>query len=196
VELTRAGQEKVELTNYGELKGGSDLVFHSTSRKLSAQEAADAIKKIMRAANIAPGNVTMSIPIFSGFSTVISLPAMSEAELEQAITYEAKKYIPLPLAEVQFEWVRLNSVPAAGRDETEVLVVAVTNELINRYHEIAKLSSLNLKYLEFDIFSLARTLLGENEEAALIIDIGSRGTIVSSGEWMAPFYANPRGCGR
>ncbi len=175
VELARASQGKVELTNYGELKGG----------KLSTQEAADAIKKIMSAADILPGNATMSIPIFSGFSTVISLPPMSEQELAQAITYEAKKYIPLPLAEVQFEWVRLNPVAtgsfdsAQGRSETEVLVVAVTNELINRYHEIARLSALRLKYVEFDIFSLARTLLGERDVAALIIDIGSRGTILS-----------------
>jgi type IV pilus assembly protein PilM len=183
VELSRASQGRIELTNYGELKGGIEAVLQSVSHKLSAQEAADAIKKIIRAAKIEPGNIIMSIPIFSGFSTVISLPMMSEAELEQAITYEAKKYIPLPLAEVQFEWVRLNGGKpldaAQGKPETEVLVVAVTNELINKYHEIARLSNLKLRHLELDIFSLARALVGEGEEGALMIDIGARGTTVS-----------------
>jgi type IV pilus assembly protein PilM len=178
VELSRGGQEKIELTNYGELKGGGDWVFQSASHKLSAQEAADAIKKITRAANIVPGDAIMSIPIFSGFSTVISLPVMSDSELGQAITYEAKKYIPLPLAEVQFEWMRLNST-TASKGETEVLVVAVTNELINRYHEIARLSALKLTHLELDIFSLARALVGEREEGVLVIDIGARGTVLS-----------------
>jgi type IV pilus assembly protein PilM len=63
--------------------------------------------------------------------------------------------------------------------ETELLVVAVTNELINRYYEIAKLSGFRLKYLELDTFSMARSLVRERGENTLIIDIGSHGTLLA-----------------
>lgn len=227
VELMKSG-DKIELTNYGEYKGSVGAALHSSSVKLSSSQVADIIKEILREARIESREATMSVPVFSGFSTTISLPKMPEAELDQAVAYEAKKYIPLPISEVQFEWTKLNQQmdtdtrrintdsqirESAGISNqsakirpkgTRVLIVAVTNELINRYHEIAKLSGLTLKYLELETFSLARSLASDqrintdagrmNTDArigesvgisSLIIDIGSRGTILTvvQGGW-------------
>jgi len=190
VELTKRGSGKIELTNYGEFFAGDESTIYSSSVRLSAKKSSDIIKQIMSAAHMEAGDMAMSIPVFSGFSTVITLPKMSDSELERAVIYEAKKYVPLPLSEVQFEWVKLNE-----NDKINILIVAVTSELINRYYEIAKLTGLNLLYLELDTFSLARSLTGketygdgrilpdkgthENSTASLIIDIGSRNTILS-----------------
>lgn len=173
VELGKGKGGKIELTNYGELTVGVEETVQSSSVRISSQKAADIIKKVIAETLIVETKAAMSIPVFSGFSTVISLPKMSDAELEQAVTYEAKKYIPLPLQDVQFEWIRLPN-------PSEILLVAVTNELVNKYHQIAKLSGLVLSHLELDTFSLARSLGG-----SLIIDIGSRNTtlIVIENGW-------------
>lgn len=179
VELAKDG-DKVELVNYGEFSQDSESAFQSSSARLSSAKAVDIIKKIINEARIEGTRAAMSIPAFSGFSTVISLPKMSDAELAQAVTYEAKKYIPLPLSEVKFEWVRI--------DDTRVLIVAVTNELINKYSEIAKLSGFNLAHLELDTFSMARSL-GGPVEPALVIDIGSRHTILTIVERGWPVFA-------
>jgi type IV pilus assembly protein PilM len=184
VELAKAG-EKIELTNYGQFSRDSESAVQSSSLRLSLTKTADIIKKIIQEARIEETNAAMSVPVFSGFSTVISLPKMSDAEFAQAVTFEAKKYIPLPLSEVKFEWTRI--------DATRALIVAVTNELVSKYSEIAKLSGLTLTHLELDTFSLARSLAPaalisskslpagrqENESASLIIDIGSRNTILT-----------------
>lgn len=197
VELEKE-DEKIQLTNYGEYSGDVNNTIHSNSLKLLSSQAAKIVKQIIKEAKIEAKDATMSIPVFSGFSTIISLPPMPEAELSQAVEYEAKKYIPLPISEVQFEWMRLRgtdaeqnaertqnsaSVQRGGsesvpRNPTKILVVAVTNELINRYNEIAKLSGLTLKYLELETFSLARSLAPKESSASLIIDIGSRSTIL------------------
>jgi len=180
VELKDGSKDKIELTNYGEGVVRADVVLQSSSSKLSVAQASDIIKQIIKTANIKETRAVMSLPAFLGFSTLISLPEMSEAELDQAVLYEAKKYIPLPLSEVQFEWVKINSAK-----KTSILIVAVTNELINKYHEIAKLSGLTLNYLELDTFSLARSLIGKHEGSSLIINIGSRNTTLSviESEW-------------
>lgn len=226
VEFSREG-DKLELTNYGEFVLEAERALYSSSVKLSPNETARIIKNIIQEAHIISTNATMSIPVFSGFSTVISLPDMSDAELDRAVSYEAKKYIPLPLSEVQFEWTRLensgnspvatrpNPAPrgkvqdfiakdgkgtvgqARNNPETfrpspvsnsaplsDILIVAVTKELIGKYQEIAKLSGLSLSYLELDTFSLARSFAA-NDDSNLIIDIGSRNTILSiaKGDW-------------
>lgn len=186
VELASRDGSKVELTNYGEYDASIGSALHSSSVKLSAAEAADIIKQIMLEAKITGLEAAMSIPIFSGFSTTISLPNMPDAELEQAVTYEAKKYIPLPLSEVQFEWVRINGGDKEGN--ADVLIVAVTNELINKYNSIAKLSDLALKYLELDIFSLTRSLLSSESDQTLIVDIGAQTTILSVARGYWPVF--------
>jgi len=181
VELREGSGGKIELINYGTGTVKSDVVLQSSSSKLSVSQAAEIIKQVVEAANIKETKAVMALPVFSGFSTVISLPEMPEAEIDQAVLYEAKKYIPLPLSEVQFEWVKINS----AKKNTNILIVAVTNELISKYHEIAKLSGLTLGYLELDTFSLARSLLGGNEGPTLIINIGSKNTTLSvvENEW-------------
>ncbi len=185
VELTSSDGSRIELTNYGEYETGVGSALHASSVKLSAVETASIIKQVMREAKIAGVEAAMSVPIFSGFSTTIFMPTMPDAELEQAVAYEAKKYIPLPLSEVQFEWVRTNNDVADKKAKAEILIVAVTNELIDKYNNIAKLSDFTLKYLELDIFSLARALLTDEDAQALIINIGSQITILSitSGLW-------------
>lgn len=180
VELQQGSGGKIELINYGEGIVRPDVVLQSSSSKLSVSQAASITKEVIRSANIKETKAIMSLPVFSGFSTVISLPQMPEAEIDQAVLYEAKKYIPLPLSEVQFEWVKI-----PGDKSINILIVAVTNELITKYHEIAKLSGLTLGYLELDTFSLARSLLGGYEGSTLIINIGSKNTTLSivENEW-------------
>lgn len=188
-ELALGTANKIQLTNYAEYDVGIGPALHSTSVKLSAAEASEILKRIMGEASIVSGiDVAMSVPIFSGFAILISLPVMPDAELEQAVLYEAKKYIPISLSEVQFEWVRVtnSSKGVQGIDATaDILIVAVTNELISKYASIAKLSGLTLKYLELDIFSLARSLVTKDLKSALIIDVGSQNTNVTvvQGEW-------------
>lgn len=185
-ELSQKTGGGVELTNYGEYSADAGSTLHSSSVKLSATEASSIIQQIMQEAKIVETGVAMSVPIFSGFSTLISLPNMPDEELEQTISFEAKKYIPLPLTEVQFEWVRVSNNGDKGQEKNaDVLIVAVTNELINKYSSIAKLSNLELKYLELDVFSLARSLLAKDDRSVLIVDIGSQTSILSivDGAW-------------
>ena len=49
----------------------------------------------------------ISIPVFSSFLTVMELPNLNEKELESAIPFEARSYIPVPLAEVVLDWIIL-----------------------------------------------------------------------------------------
>ena len=177
VEATRQGGEFI-LTNYGELiNEGSVRAIHSASIKILDVQVAEIIRHILSEARITTREAVMGIPLFSSFSTLIDLPVMSEEELEKAVTYEARKYIPVPLGEVTFDWMPLEIL--SSPQKIKVLAVAVPTEVINKYHTIADLTGLRLRDIELETFSAARALVGEKNDPVIILDIGARTTNIS-----------------
>ena len=106
----------------------------------------------------------MYLPAYSTFLSLMKLPVMSDEELDEAIQFEAGKYIPIPLSEVTLGW---------SRSDNEVLLIAVPKTLSQRYVEIASSASLHLKALESETFSLVRALASEEKGNVLLLDIGA-----------------------
>ena len=46
---------------------------------------------------------SLPFPSFPTFATTISMPYLSEEEIAKAMPFEARKYIPVPLSEVQLD---------------------------------------------------------------------------------------------
>ncbi|MDD2732107.1 MAG: type IV pilus assembly protein PilM [Candidatus Pacebacteria bacterium] len=176
-----------KLENYGELD--MSVVKSDSSEKtglkeekdtilLSEKDTAVIIKAILKEARISTKEVNFCIPDFSSFFTSFEIPTMKEEEIAEAIRYEVRPYIPLPLSEITLDWLITEGEP--GRTPLKVLVVAIPNKVIDQYQEIAELSNLRLKALEPEVFALARALVPENGDKIIaIIDIGARSTICS-----------------
>ena len=116
VELER-DNGSLSLANYGFIDG---LDFFGdvptspnspSSFKVSENDVAMVLKQLFSSAKIKTKNAVISIPIFSSFLTVMELPALSQKELESAVPFEARSYIPVPLAEVVLDWM---IIPAAS----------------------------------------------------------------------------------
>ncbi len=95
----------ISLNNYAEVKSSSFVkkpfrVFTKNSVSLSNTELGEAIKTIMSEAGIETKQANLGIPDFSSFFTSFQIPVMSREEIPQAIQYEVRPYIPLPLLEV------------------------------------------------------------------------------------------------
>ena len=183
VELSRKGQV-YKLENYGGLETSSFKkrpfrVFQKNTLSLSNKEIAKSIQAIFKEAGIQSKEVNFSIPDFCSFFTSIKLPAMAEGEISQAIQYEIRPYIPLPLDEVTLDWSIIEG--QSPGTPLKVLVVAIPNDIINEYREIAQLANLNLRILESEVFALARSSIKNEKEKKVIglIDIGARSTTCS-----------------
>lgn len=66
--------------------------------------AAGLIKQMMREARTTTTRAIAGLPAGSVFSSMLSVPASSGKELKQAILWQAKKLIPLPLEEMVLDW--------------------------------------------------------------------------------------------
>jgi type IV pilus assembly protein PilM len=184
VELSRFGHRK-KLENYGSLPAQALYekpfrTFEKNTLFLSSKDIARAIRAIMAEAKIKTRQVIFSIPDFSTFYTTFELPPMSKEELGQAVRYEARQHVPLPLGEVALDWqIVETTIPKREKEraKTKILLVAVPNEIINQYREIATLSQLELAALEAEVFGLIRALVDKDErEAVVVIDIGAQST--------------------
>jgi len=183
VELSRKGQ-LYKLENYGGLEISSFRkrplrAFQKNTLSLSNKEVAKSIQLIFKESGIESKDVNFSIPDFCSFFTSIKLPAMAKGEISAAVQYEIRPYIPLPLDEVTLDWSIIEGQPSGA--PLKVLVVAIPNDIINGYREIAHLANLNLRILESEVFALVRSSIGKDEKKKVIglVDIGARSTTCS-----------------
>lgn len=186
VELSRWGN-RIKLENYGEIESKSLYempfrTFEKTALLLSDQDISRAVRGILRKAKIKTKKAIFAIPDFSTFYTTFEMPQMTDEELAQAVKFEARQYIPLPLSEVVLDWSVVNRKDlkkAKRKGNFKVLLVAVPNEVIRQYQEIAKYSNLKLLAVEAEAFGLVRALVKEDKRIIALVDIGAQSTTAS-----------------
>ncbi len=200
VQLTRTRQGFV-LDNYGKIKFFFDEspmeMQQQSPLKMSDEKIAFLLKKITTESGFTAVKAAFSLPVFAVFATIIELPKMPKEDMEKAIQFEARQYIPVPLSEVSLDFMVLgeerkdaaekgadqNSAQSSGlrqndkqKKNVEVLLVAVPNEIKEKYKRIAKLAGLELIAMEMETFPSARSLVRNSGDVCVIIDIGARST--------------------
>lgn len=181
VELCRSGRQK-KLENYGQIFSTQKPSAGKDDNFIFEQDTAKAIRAVIEEAGIKTNEVVFSIPDFATFFTNLELPPMSKDELPQAIEYEARRYVPVPVEELTFDWQIIEGQHSKKEQKTsyKILLVAVPNEVVRQYKEIAQLANLELVSLEAETFSLMRALAREGEKGpVLLMDIGAKSTVCS-----------------
>jgi type IV pilus assembly protein PilM len=181
VELERE-ENRYKLKNYGifSLKDYLKQEWYqipSGPRKLTNEELAEIVTKTIKEAKIVSDQTYLSLPVYSSFSTLIDFPTMPEKEIAAAIPFEAKKYVPVPISEVILDWSTVS--PPNQQKGLQVLLMAVTKEIVNDYKRIIQLAGLNLSAIESETFSLSRALVGNDKSTIILIDVGARSVSVS-----------------
>jgi type IV pilus assembly protein PilM len=109
----------------------------------------------------------------------MDLPQLSPKELTQAIPFEARQYVPIPINEVALDWQLLGPTPGQEGQKVQVLLVAVPQDTIAKYQRIAELAGLNLKIIEIETIASARAIVGPDPSTLLLVDIGSRAAVIT-----------------
>lgn len=188
VELEKVG-EKVALRNYGILPLGPRAgVSAGQATSLPAEKVALALRDLLHEAGIATRHIVFAIPFKASLLSVVELPAVSKKELESMVPLEARRYIPVPIAEVSLDWWVLpkrkkekEAVSSFRAGEQvplgtiEVIIAAINNEVLKKYELIrqdAKIASATTHF-EIEIFSTLRAVVGRDLAPIIVVDIGS-----------------------
>ena len=142
---------------------------------LAVQEMARVLKTLLNKAHVTTKRCVISFPNSSVFTSVIELPKMTSEELAGAVEFEAKKYVPLALTDVDLSWEAIaGSNPAAI--STKILLTAVPKQVTRKYMRVLELAGLEPLVGEIEALALIRSLIGDQPANCVIIDIGARST--------------------
>lgn len=185
----RKEKERGILETYGELAiGPYGKMSVGQPVHLAENKMAEALKDVMKEAGATTKNAAVCIPLKSSFVTLINMPVMSETELAEAITFEARRYIPVPIREVTIDWWAIpegfsgaskekgDEVFSEKKKYMQVLLVAIHKDVIEKYQSLMKTAGLNVSAFEIEIFSAARAVIRHELSPVLIIDFGAAST--------------------
>jgi type IV pilus assembly protein PilM len=141
------------------------------------EEIAIHLKKLIEHMKPKSSDAYVAMPAFIGLISLIEFPLLEESELQDAVRFEAHKYIPSSLDEVALSWevVGVQDIPGTG-GKMEILLVAALNKEVARYEQYVTGADFSLNFLELETFSIVRSIIGDEPGLNLIIDIGSRAT--------------------
>lgn len=181
------------LETYGELAlgpyGGGEV---GQATNLSAEQIVETLKDLLREAKVTTTSCGVSIPFARSLMTLVELPYRSDpTEQKTVIELEARKYIPVPISEVQLDWFivpRANPAQPARKDSSskglaegekvEVLLVAVHNDELSLLQNVIVGAGLSASFYEIEIFSTIRATIDEPVKPVMILDIGAASTKV------------------
>lgn len=178
------GDQLPRLVNYGLLESQNSLsranvAFQTSTLKLFDDEVRKLLDVLLKKMKPKTTDVIASLPTFAAFTTVLSFPIMTDGELKKTIAFQAKQYVPLPMDEVAIDPFKVGEYEDdKGFKFQQILLVSVPLEQIKKYQKLFKDVGLNLKVLEIEGMSLARSLVSSDPTPTLIVDIGSRSTAI------------------
>lgn len=198
IKIVQLRNEKgvAKLVTYGMSEVNSDIIRNKTVANINI--IASNLSELVKKAGVSNRDCSAALPIFSVFNSVVSLPLMSKNDMDSAVKWEAKKFIPLPIEDMILDWKVIENVkevdtksPTQNNNQrpekdlittkskfTRVLLTAAPKSLVSVYMEIFKKAQLNLISLEVESFAIARSLIDNNIGNVMMIDIGSATTDV------------------
>jgi len=179
------------LTNYA-LSYDSGSLLQSRDLDFLGDQVGEIIGAVLEQGDFSTRKAIVGIPGFLALISFIELPEMPQSEIEQAVRFEASKYIPTPLEEVSLGWEILGSFrgkPVEGTQtrqsgKIQIMVVTVPKNAVAGFFEVAKKNKLDVAALEVENFAVTRCLIGNDRGTFMIVNIGAKATdftIVSDG---------------
>lgn len=172
--------------------GGLTITAFASAAVHSPEELKFAIKEVVRTGGFSTRRVVTSVSGRSVIVRYVTMLQMNSQDLQSAIRYEADKYIPFEVEEVQLDCQILED--ELGRDdgdqaEMRVLLVAVKRTLIEEHFALLKECGLQPAVIDVDAFALgnafeiraARTNREReyDDKVVALIDIGANKTNIN-----------------
>lgn len=190
VQLRRERGQAI-LETYGELAlgpyGGHEV---GQATNLSADKITETLVDLLREAKVTTKDCGVSIPFARSLITLVKLPYRKDPkEQKTVIELEMRKYIPVPISEVQLDWFVVPSAEPAqfasaeatstekqAGEMIEVLLVAVHNDELSLLMSVVGGAGLKANFYEIEIFSTIRAVVDEPVKPVMIIDVGAAST--------------------
>ena len=172
VDISSAAIKLVEL---GKARGGYQLKSMAMSplprdvivenEIIDSMTVVETLKEVVRTAAPETENVALAISGNALIIKTVTMPLMSELELETQIAFEADQHIPYDIEEVYLDFQILGA--SEDGSEMEVVLVACKRDVVEAYQQVVQEAGLTAKCVDCSVFALenAAELLSREIEA-------------------------------
>src|SRR3990172_1225150 len=120
---------------------------------MDAGRVVDAVKDLWGEQAVKVKDVVISVSGHSVIVKKISLPPMTEDELEESIKWEAEQYIPFDV-NIDFHILPPGDAAGDGKETMSVVLVAVKKDRLAEYTSLVMEAGLNPVVVDVDAFTL------------------------------------------
>lgn len=141
-----------------------------------------AIKEAISKSATAVTGVNTSISGQSVIVRYIKMPKMSTEELKSAIRFEAEKYIPFKIDDVNLDVQSLGET--GDKSHMQVLLVAAKKEVVDKHISLLKEAGLETSLIDVDALCLTNIFLLKpeaemNNKVCALLNVGAKSTTVN-----------------
>ncbi len=139
------------------------------------------VKKLLEETKIRDRRVVVSIPESRVYSRIVSMPAMSDAELSSAIQWEAEQFVPVPVADVEVDYSIVRPAdPHASDKKMLVYLVAAPKKYLQSLVDFLLSCGLDPIAVESEMVATTRALtFGVAPTSTLIVHMGALSTVLA-----------------
>ena len=174
VELQEGGKRGYTLINFGMVPLPPEAIVDGAL--MNATVIAEAISELISSHKIKTRDVATAVSGHSVIIKKISLPSMTDEELEESIQWEAEQYIPFDINDVHIDVQRL-SAQANESGQMDVLLVAAKKDMINDYTAVISEAGLTPVVMDVAGFAVQNQYELNYEvvpgETAVLVNIGA-----------------------
>jgi len=186
------GSSSVKLVQLRERKGGYALQAFGVSKLppetivdgalMNSAAVVQAIQDLVAEHKVKARDVAIGVRGHSVIIKKISLPRMSQEELDESIQWEAEQYIPFDVKDVNIDTQILTPAgDAAG--QMDVLLVAAKKDMINDYTSVCAEAGLAASVVDVDAFAVQNAYEASYElppgETMVLINVGAAVTNIN-----------------
>ena len=166
--LSESGQLRLKqfATKSLGIEGGLDSARENALKK--------AIQEIFANNSFAAKNISICAPGFHVFTKFVKLPPVDSTKVTQIIQYEAQQNVPFPLTEVVWDYQILGTT---GKDELEVLLVAIKSDIVEGLFRVAETANLRLHLVDASPAALCNAFrynYPDLDGCSMVLDIGAK----------------------
>src|SRR5512136_3480251 len=180
------GSSRVKLVQLKEKRGGYQLVAFGTAplppeaivdgALMNSAAIVQAIQDLAAQQKVKAKDVAIGVRGHSVIITKISLPRMSQEDLDESIQWEAEQYIPFDVKDVNID-TQILTPQADAAGQMDVLLVAAKKDLINDYTSVCAEAGLTATVVDVDAFAVQNAYETNYEaapqETVVIVNVGA-----------------------
>lgn len=139
------------------------------------------VKQLLGETKIRDKRVVVSIAESRVYSRILSMPAMSEAELSSAIKWEAEQFVPIPVSEVELDFSIIQQQEVGATDKKMlVYLVAAPKKYLQSMVDFLVGVGLEPIAVESEMVAVSRALtFGATPATSLIVHMGAMSSVLA-----------------